>query len=280
MKRTFILPVAALLVALPAVGCGKVQARAELKKGNSYYQQEQYAKALEYYQRGLEQDPDATFAWRSLGLSALALYRPGDDSPKNQQFGETATDAFEKYLADYPEDEKVQEYLMSMYVNNKQYDDALAYVDQQQAANPELAGKFTQYKINILTQAGRLKQAYQMAQQLPAGEQRANALASIGQNIWDKSFRDPGTMPIEARTELIDMGLSALKQANEQKKDYFEGLVYYGLLLREKAKVETDEAKKQELIQNAGEYQRRALEARKKATAQQAAAATTYPDRW
>lgn len=274
MKRTFILPVAALLVALPAVGCSKVQARAELKKGNSYYQQEQYSKALDYYNRGLELDPDATFAWRSVGLSALALYRPGDDSPKNQQFGATATDAFEKYLADYPDDEKVQEYLMSMYVNNKQYDDALAYVDQQQAAYPEQAGKYTQYKINIMTQAGRLKQAYQMVQQLPDKEQRATALASIGQNIWDKSFRDPGTMPIEARAELIDMGLEALKQANDIKKDYFEALIYYGLLLREKAKIEPDDAKKQELIRVATEYQQRAIAARKKATAQQTAANT------
>lgn len=273
MQKTFILPVAALLVALPAVGCGKVQARAELKKGNSYYQQEQYSKALDYYQRGLELDPEATFAWRSLGLSALALYRPGDETQKNRQYAETAIDAFEKYLADYPDDEKVHEYLMSMYVNGKQYDDALAYVEQQQAENPEQAAKFTQYKINILTQAGRLKQAYQMAQQLPA-DQRAAAFLSIGQSVWDKSFRDPGTMPIEAKAELVDMGLDALKKANDLKKDYFEALVYYGLVLREKAKLETDEAKKQELIQTAGEYQKRALEARKKAAAQQTAANT------
>lgn len=274
MQRKMILPVAALLVALPAVGCGKVQARAELKKGNSYYQQEQYARALEYYQRGLEQDPDATFAWRSLGLSALALYRPGDDSPKNQQFGETATDAFEKYLADYPDDEKVEEYLMSMYVNNKQFDDALAFVEQKQAERPEEAGKFTQYKINILMQAGRLKQAFQLAQQLQ-GEQRATALHSIGVSVWDKSFRDPGTMTLEDRTALIDMGLNSLKQAMDVKKDYAEAMIYYGLVLREKAKVETDEFKKQEYLQTATEYQTKALELRKKAAAQQPAAANT-----
>jgi len=51
MQRILILPVSALLV-LSATGCSKVQARADLKKGNSYYTQEQYAKALDYYQRG------------------------------------------------------------------------------------------------------------------------------------------------------------------------------------------------------------------------------------
>lgn len=266
MQRTLILPVAALLVALPAVGCGKVQARAELKKGNSYYQQEQYSKALSYYQQGLELDPGATFAWRSLGLSALALYRPGDESPKNKEYAETAIDAFEKYLADFPDDEKVEEYLMSTYVNAKQYQDALAFIDQKIAERPEETGKFNRYKVNILIQAGQLNQAYQMAQQLQ-GEERAVALYSIGQSIWDKSFRDPGTMSFEARSAMIDRGLDALKQSLALKKDYIDAMIYYGLLLREKAKVETDGAKRLEYQQTASEWQKRAIELRKKAAA-------------
>ena len=94
MQRILILPVSALLV-LSATGCSKVQARADLKKGNSYYTQEQYAKALDYYQRGLKLDPDATFAYRSLGFSALALYRPGDEDAKNKEYGDTAIKAFQ-----------------------------------------------------------------------------------------------------------------------------------------------------------------------------------------
>src|SRR5215470_8451624 len=93
-----VLPLAALLA-----GCQKLQARVELKKGNSHYQQEQYSVALIEYQKGLELDPSATFAWRSVGLSALALYRPGDDSPKNLEYARTAGEAFEKYLKDNPD---------------------------------------------------------------------------------------------------------------------------------------------------------------------------------
>ena len=192
MQRLLILPVAALLV-LPAVGCGKVQARAELKKGNSYYQQEQYAKALDYFKRGMELDPDATFAWRSVGLSALALYRPGDNEPKNTQYAATAVDAFEKYLADYPDDAKVEDYLLSTYVNARKFDEAIAFIDQRLAEKPEEAVKLNGYKIRILTQAGRLDQAFQLAAQVPA-EERAVALYSIAVSAWDKSFHDPGTM--------------------------------------------------------------------------------------
>jgi tetratricopeptide (TPR) repeat protein len=270
MQRILILPVAALLV-LPAVGCGKVQARAELKKGNSYYQQEQYSKALGYFQKGMELDPDATFAWRSVGLSALALYRPGDNDPKNIQYAETAVDAFEKYLADYPDDDKVEEYLLSTYVNARKFEEALSFIDRRAQEKPEEAAKLNTYKVRILTQAGRLDQAFQLANQVQ-GEERAQALYSIGVSAWDKVFHDPGTMDYESKNRLVDMGLNSIKKALDIKTDYFEAMVYYGLLYREKAKLETDGAKRLEYEQTASDWQKKALELRKKAAAQAAQA--------
>ena len=262
MQRTLILPVAALLV-LPALGCGKVQARAELKKGNSYYQQEQYSKALDYYRQGLEHDPDATFAWRSVGLSALALYRPGDESPKNVEYANTAIDAFEKYLAEYPDDEKISDYLMSTYVNAKKYDESLSFIDRRIQEKPKETVKLQRAKVTILTQAGRLDQAFQLVQQLQ-GEEKAQAFYSIGVSAWDKVFHDPGTLDFESRGRLVDMGMDAIKKALEVKPDYFEAMVYYGLLWRQKAALETDAAKRLEDEQVAADWQQKAIALRKK----------------
>jgi tetratricopeptide (TPR) repeat protein len=266
MQRLLILPVAALLI-LPALGCGKVQARADLKKGNAYYQQEQYSKALDAYQKGLELDPDATFAWRSLGLSALALYRPGDESPRNVEYATTAIDAFEKYLADYPDDEKIPEYLMSTYVNAKKYDEALAFIDRRIQEKPEQAANLRRAKVTILTQSGRLDKAFELVQQLQ-GQERAQALYSIGVSAWDKVFHDPGTLDYESRGRLVNMGLDAIKKALDIKPDYFEAMVYYGLLYRQKASLETDPVKRLEDEQIAGEWQRKAIELRRKSQAQ------------
>ena len=272
MQRTLILPVAVLLV-LPALGCNKVQARADLKKGNSYYQQEQYSRAMSYYQKGLDLDPDATFAWRSLGLSALALYRPGDDSPKNVEYANTAIDAFEKYLAEYPDDEKIPEYLMSTYVNAKKFDEALAFIDRRIQEKPETAPALQQAKVTILTQAGRLDQAFQLANQLK-GEEKAQALYSIGVSAWDKVFHDPGTLDYESRGKLVDMGLDATKKALEIKKDYSEAMIYYGLLLRQKAALEMDGERRLAYEEEARQWQQKAIELRKKAQAAQAPANT------
>ena len=118
------LAVLALLLPLLA-GCQKIQARMELKKGNELYRDEIYKEALEQFQKGLEIDPTATFAWRSVGLSAMALFRPGVDDPENQKYADIAVDAFKKYLQAFPNDEKVEEYLITTLINAEQYDEAL-----------------------------------------------------------------------------------------------------------------------------------------------------------
>jgi tetratricopeptide (TPR) repeat protein len=273
MQRILILPVAALLV-LSAAGCGKIQARAELKKGNSYYQQEQYSKALDYYKRGLSLDPDATFAWRSLGLAALALYRPGDADPKNQGYADTAIDAFQKFLIDNPNDTKIEDYLLATYVNADKYDEALKFLDQRVQQKPEEASKLTQARFNILAKAGRLDEAVKQVNQLPAADRPA-ALYSIGTAAWQKVYQDKGTLNFEAKNQLIDMGLSTEKQAMDLKPNYSDAMFYYGLLFREKAKIETDGAKRLEYEKSANEWATKGNDLRKQQLAQ--AAKTPVP---
>jgi tetratricopeptide (TPR) repeat protein len=272
MQRTLVVSVAALLV-LPLAGCGKIQARAELKKGNSYYQQEQYSKALDYYKRGLELDPDATFAWRSVGYSALALYRPGDNDPKNQQYATTAIDAFEKFLAENPDDTKIEDYLMATYVNAEKYNEALSFIDRRIQERPAEAGKLEQARVNILTKADRLDEAFKMADKLQ-GADKAKTLYAIGSTAWDKVYHDPGKLDADGKTRLINLGLDALKQALAIDPNYVEAMVYNGLLYREKSKLDTDGAQRladETTAHDWTEKAKAAMAARKKAADQQAA---------
>jgi tetratricopeptide (TPR) repeat protein len=243
-------------------GCQKVRARAEMKKGNEMYHDEAYREALAQYQKGLKLDPSATFAWRSVGLSALALYRPGDNSKANREMGELATQAFEKYLEDYPDDEKVRDYLISTYVNTKKYDQALAYLDRQAKANPDDAN-IRASQVRLLIESGQVPKAAEVARSMPNGQPKAEALYSVGVWGWDKSFHG-ADIPIEERQRAVDLGLSCMDQAVKINPNYFEAVVYYNLLYREKAKMEFDGAKKLEYIAKADELQARAKELRKK----------------
>jgi tetratricopeptide (TPR) repeat protein len=271
MQKTLILPVAALLV-LPLAGCGKIQARAELKKGNSYYTQEQYTKALDYYKKGLELDPDATFAWRSVGLSALALYRPGDTDPKNQQYAATAIDAFEKFLADNPNDSKIEDYLLATYVNAEKYNEALAFIDRRSKERPDEAVKLGQAKVNILTKADRLDEAFKQVDLLQ-GDDKAKTLYSIGVTAWDKVYHDPGKLDADGKGKLVTLGLDALSKALAIQPDYVDAMVYTGLLYREKSKLDVDGAQRLADETTASNWTTKALDTRKKKAAAQPAPA-------
>jgi tetratricopeptide (TPR) repeat protein len=246
-----------LLLLVPALtGCNKLKARAELKQGNALYQNEQYRAALKQFQRGLELDPAATFAWRSVGLSALALYKPGDSSSQNRQYAEMATDAFEKYLADYPQDEKIREYLLSTYVNAKMYDKALTYLSEQARLHPDKAQEFESYRVRILIQSGQFERAEQLARNY-RGDNRHEVLYSIGVGAWDKAYNDP-ELDTETRNRMVDTGLAALEQAIKAKDDYFEAIVYYNLLFREKAKLTSDPVARAEYEAKADEWRAKA----------------------
>jgi tetratricopeptide (TPR) repeat protein len=266
--RRFLVLAALALLALPLLGgCRRLQARVELKKGNSLYVQEQYSAAMVEYQKGLQLDPSDTFAWRSVGLSALALYRPGDDSPKNLEYGRIAADAFQKYLKENPEDAKVQDYLMSILVSSKQYPQALAFVDQLQQQNPAEANdpKWNKYRVNVLIQAGRLPDAEQLALKTPGPEQPVS-LYSIGVEAWHKVY-NVNTIDFAAKQQLVDLGLRALRKAVELKPDYFDAMFYLGLELREKAKLETDGNARTADVDEAETWLKKGLELRKKAQA-------------
>lgn len=259
--------IAVTLLMLPAAGCNKFKARIQLKQGNEYYANEEYKQALGEFQKGLESDPEATFAWRSVGLSALAMFKPGDESPANQDLARVATEAFEKYLAD-PEnaaDQKVKDYLLSMYINSKQYDKALAFVDQEAQTDPTKAGDAMRSKINILNQADRYDEAVKLGMAFE-GKDAPEILYTLGVSAWDKSYNDPKYSLVE-REHIVDLGLGATDKALKIKPDYFEAMAYYNLLYREKAKMTTDPAARQAFLDKATEWMQKAIELRKKAAA-------------
>ena len=259
--------IAVTLLMLPALGCNKVKARIQMKQGNEYYANEEYKQALIEFQKGLESDPEATFAWRSVGLSALAQFKPGDESPANQELGRVATEAFERYLADpeNAEDQKVRDYLLSMYLNGKQFDKALAFVDQEAQKDPTKAGDFMRSKINILNQADRYDEAVKLGMDFQ-GPDAPEILYTLGVSAWDKSYNDP-KYSLEQREHIVDMGLAATDKALKLKPDYFEAMAYYNLLYREKAKMTTDPAARQAFLDKATEWMQKAIELRKKAAA-------------
>ena len=242
-------------------GCHKFEARVHLKQGNVLYENESYKEAMAEFQKGLEIDPAATFAWRSVGLSAMALHRPGVEGEENKQYAETAIDAFNKYLKTNPKDkEKVEEYLTTVLINDNRCDEALARLEKQTQNNPSNAD-LERAIVTTMLKAGRVEDAYQRATQ--ASKPDPQLLYSVGVACWGMSYGDPTLDPVK-RVQVVDMGLEATKKSLELDPEFFDAMAYYNLLYREKAKLATTFEEADRFNKEADVWLKKALELREK----------------
>ncbi len=254
-RRRLPIAVLALAVAAGTPGCQRIQARAELKQGNALYAEGSYREALANYQRGLELDPGATFAWRSAGFAAVALHRPGDHSPENERYADLAVEAFENYLRDHPDDVKIEDYLLTVLLNAERYDQAIERLRMQAQGEP---GKSNSQAIaNVLIKAGRIEEAFAEAQ-APGGKADPEVFYSIGVACWDRAANDTA-LDTSAADAAADLGLRATGRAIELRPDYAEAMAYHNLLLRQKARFEPDPFKQQDWILEAEEWRDKAI---------------------
>jgi tetratricopeptide (TPR) repeat protein len=268
MRKTHVAAILCVALAtLPLSGCNKVKARAEMKKGNRYYKDEAYKDALAQFQKSLSLDPALSAAWRSVGLTAMALYRPGNDTPENVKYAETALDAFKKYLAANPHDAKTEDYLVTTWINLGRFDDAIKYLKQQRSEHPENA-KLSTAVVTVMIKAGRFQDALDFANTFARND--ASMFYLVGTNAWSKSYNDP-TTAYDERVKVVDIGIQAVQRACDLKPDYMEAMVYFNLLYREKAKLDLDPKKKDYWTSLADEWRNKAMALRERQKASSAA---------
>ncbi len=245
--RAFLLPLALCTL---LVGCGKVQARMEFKQGNSSYKVENYRDAIKYYKKGLALDPASKQVWRSVGLAAMAIYRPGDASKPNLAYAEEALDAFAKYSQAFPNEPKIQDYILSILLSSERYDEALTRLRARSAQNP--GDKANNLAIaTVLIRAGRLDEALAYVKSLGA---RADSMAhyTVGVACFEKVRNDKEQLIVpEQRMVIVDAGIEELRKSVAMTPDSFDSLVYLNLVLRQKARLEVDPVIQQALIAEA-----------------------------
>lgn len=144
--RSRALVIAVVLPLVAGVGCARLKARQAFKDGNKAYKEENYKKAVEYYQRVVDNEPTMPEAYFYLASSQQMTYRPGKDSPENKQRLEDAISNFKKSLelnqGVTPDQQTVRlntlAALTSIYSEDpyRSYDEAYKYADLLVQQNP------------------------------------------------------------------------------------------------------------------------------------------------
>lgn len=263
-----------LLTAGGLAGCDKIKARMEIKKGNEFFRATQYQAALASYQEALKLDPNAEKIHKNIGLAYMALYQPGSKHPKDLEFAAKAIEQLTGYVAGYPQDRKAREFLVSMYLATDRYDEAIVFYQDLLKSKADDT-KAMQSLASMYFKKGDFDKGMEWENKRAALEpNNPEAYLMIGVQAWDRSYHYPDIDPA-TRAKIVEGGLAALDKALKIKADNFDALTYTNLLYREKAKIETDPEKQQELIAAADKYRQQALDLRKKNLA--AAAPTPEP---
>jgi len=222
----------------------------EVKKGNDFYKARKYEEAINAYKTALEKDPGLNTVYLNLGLSYMALYVPGSTHPKDLEYVDKAIAAFKEYQKHNPDDSKVNEYLINMYLNADRKDDAIKYFEEQYAQSGKFDDALKWYK-----------------RRAEVDPNNAEAYYIIGVICWEKSYKFADITP-EERERVIKEGMAALEKAIKINPKYADAFLYMNLLLREKAKlISLDPATVPEdrieeynaLLEKAKEYQQKAV---------------------
>jgi tetratricopeptide (TPR) repeat protein len=272
-----------LVLAVAALaGCDKIKSKQATKRGNEFLKAAQYQAALAEYEEALRLDPKETKLHKHIGIAYMGMYQPGSKHPKDLEYAQKAIDNLKQYAEAYPQDTKSLEYLVSMYLNTERFDDAIAfYQNELLKRNPRDAKAMQSLAMLYFKKGDFDNGVLWLKKRLEIEGNNPEVYYLIGVQAWDRSYNYPDIDPA-LRTKIVDEGLQALNKAVELKPDYFEAVSYINLLYREKAKIETDPAKKQEYTDTANKYLQQALEMRKaaqeKAKAAEASGAAATPE--
>ncbi len=271
-----------LLAVASLVGCDKIKSKQAIKRGNEFLKAAQYQSALAEYEEALRLDPQETKLHKHLGIAYMGMYQPGSKHPKDLEYAQKAIDNLKQYVEAYPQDNKALEYLVSMYLNTERYDDAIAFYQNELLKRDPKDAKAMQSLAMLYFRKGDFDNGVLwLKKRLEIEGNNPEVYYLIGVQAWDRSYHYPDLDPA-LRAKIVDEGLQALNKAVELKPDYFDAVSYINLLYREKAKMETDPAKKQEYTDTANKYLQQALEMRKasqeKAKAAEAAGSAATPE--
>jgi tetratricopeptide (TPR) repeat protein len=254
-----------LLAITTLAGCDKIKSKQAIKKGNEFLKAAQYQTALAEYEEALRLDPGESKLHKHIGIAYMGMYQPGSKHPKDLEFAQKAIDNLRQYVQAFPDDQKAREYLVSMYLNTERFDDAIAFYQNDFLKKNPKDSKAMQSLAMLYFKKGDFDNGEMwLKKRLEVEGNNPEVYYLIGVQAWDRSYNFPDLEPA-LRGKIVDEGLQSLNKAVELKPDYFEAVSYINLLYREKAKMETDPAKKQEYTDTANKYLQQALEMRKAA---------------
>jgi tetratricopeptide (TPR) repeat protein len=199
-----------------------LKANKHFKTGNKFYSEEKYKKAIAEYEAALQLNPNLNAAFYYLGSSYIMVYKPGDDSDKNKEYGAKATDYLQKALELDAENRNIIQALGDINDKMRNFELAEKYYLQVQKFTPNDPASY--YNLaGFYNNNAKYDKAIEMYEQRialdPANPEGYLYLADFFQNKrkWDDAIKNH-----ELRIEKI----GALQMDEKEKTDLLAEAYY------------------------------------------------------
>jgi tetratricopeptide (TPR) repeat protein len=235
-------------------------------------------KAIEYYKKSLETNKGDNEGLKRVKANALgaltAIYteEPFKDFELAQRYAN-------ELVQENPNDSKNLYAMANLYEKFGEIGQAEATyrkVAEMNPNDPKACGALAAFYNKPLWEGrSRFDDAIEILQRCatldpsdPGGYQK------VASFYWDKAYRDP-MLGDQEKDQYADKGLEAVDKALEIKPDYFEAIIYKGLLFRVKAQVARSPQLRAQYLDQAATLQKVGLDLKKEQEAQAASAAAT-----
>ncbi len=277
-RNRLVLVFAVAALGFAGMGCqgtvDRLKANFAAKQGNDFYKAQDFQKAVEWYRYSLYLNPELPIAYHNAGLAFMGLYKPGSKHPKDLYFSQQAIDNLTRYLSYQPDDDDGKNQLLTVFLQAERYDDAAKFFEaemKERGSDPVVSARYAQVLGMIYAKKGDFESSLEWYKKRAEIEKdNPEALYTIGVLCWDKVYHSGITMELEARKQMVEMGLDYLQRAADLRENYFEATSYINLMYREKAKVAQlggNMEDFQKYTQEADKFMRLSLEQRKKVMA-------------
>lgn len=235
MRTLFVL----LPTILLALSCDLVKSRVDAADGYKAYNAKEWKASVESYQSALKAAPNNEKLRRNLGYAALAAaHEAKDPSLANAYYDLTITTLL-PLLTQIPSDSDLSSALMDAWSGSNRLADAAVYVKKRLSEVPgdddalRMLGtiqlRMGDYSGAVATYQSRINKTPNNAQ----------LLASYGTICWEW-LRAGGPTDKDQAIQVATSGYDAAFKADSLDPTLPTALVYAGLLLRERAKRQTD----------------------------------------
>jgi tetratricopeptide (TPR) repeat protein len=258
MKKKLCLFVALSISVLTLAGCDKVNARIEIREANDAYAKEDYATALQRYERARQIDSSFPELDRMIAYSLIGMYVPEDKSPANVKNADAAIVELRKYLRKRPDDNIAREALINLYLNADRMTEAINYFREWLKTNPNDIDAVRSVA-TLYARQGNFQESLNWYEKITLLDSRnPEAFYTYGVVCYEKVAKNPPADMAE-RMEIIEKGKRALERAMALRAEYFEAMVYLQLLYRQQAPLETEPERQQELLAEADRIRNEAI---------------------